>query len=608
MKFIIKLFLILLGLSPSLYAFDLNEITTLSNENVTITGAVTKDKNDNKVYAYLGLPFAKPPVGELRWKAPRDIKFEGQFFANNNPNRCVQISNFYDSIDDIESGKIIGKEDCLYLNVYVSEKALKSNKKLPVMFWIHGGGNTWGYSASNLFVSGDFVLDHEIVLVTTNYRLGPFGWFKQDGLNHNSNNELDKTANFGTLDLVKSLEWVRDYISFFNGDPKNITIFGESAGGRNVISLMSAPQSKDLFERGIAQSGYLGSDSLDFAINDERAGSKGFLAAKLREKNNYTDEEINKKILDREFVNRFLLDLTSEEIIKYYRVDEDAAGLIDVPNVLPDDIVIPNKGIYGVFRDGEMHDKPMIFGSTRDEDKLFMFMNDKFVKRPLNFLSWISNDLSFIVKPIDRNYYDTYAKYMAQAWRHGAVVLPSRFMSKNKSSNVYAYRFDWDEQPSYLGVELSVLLGAAHAMEVPFIFKNASLLGESDDFVSSLIYDENNREVDLALSDEMGEYWVNFAYDGDPNNFPYEKSVNWLSWDSKNDKERFIVLDTSNDKGITMFNNTLSADTILQGLSSENIKPSDKCYVINKMFTRTTLTPDEVDNIYETFMNGKCLR
>ena len=608
MRGIINFIIILIVFTKTLHAYELDEITTLSNEQVSITGAVIKNKNDNKIFAYLGIPFAKPPVGELRWKAPRDTEFQGQLSANINPNRCVQISNFYDSIDGISGGEIIGEEDCLYLNIYISEKALKSKKKLPVMFWIHGGGNTWGYSASNLFVSGDFVLDHEIVLVTTNYRLGPFGWFKHDGLNYNSDNDLDKSANFGTLDLVKSLEWVRKHIGLFNGDEKNITIFGESAGGRNVISLMSAPQSKNLFERGIAQSGYLGSDTLDFAINDERSGSKGFLIAKLKEKTNLTDEEINKKILDKNFVNEFLLNLTSDEIIRYYRVDEDTEGLIDVPNVLPDDIVIPNKGIYGVFRDGEMHDKPMIFGTTRDEDKLFMFMNDTFVKRPLNFLSWISNDLSFIVTPKDRNYYDIYAKYMALSWRHGAVVLPSRFMSNNKLSKVYAYRFDWDEQPSYFGIDLPVLLGAAHAMEIPFVFKNASLLGESDDYISSIMYDKDNRQVDLALSDEIGEYWVNFAYDGNPNKFPYDKSTKWLNWDSKNDIERFIVLDTSNDKGIAMFNNTDSADSILQGLASENIKLSEKCYVIDKMFARTTLTSDEVDDIYESFMNGKCLR
>ena len=102
----------------------------------------------------------------------------------------------------------------------------------PIMFWIHGGGISWGYSASILFTDGNFVFEHDIVLVTTNYRLGPFGWFHYEDLNEGSSESLDQTVNFGTLDTIKSLEWVNKHIKAFNGDPENITIFGESAGGR----------------------------------------------------------------------------------------------------------------------------------------------------------------------------------------------------------------------------------------------------------------------------------------------------------------------------------------------------------------------------------------
>ena len=139
---------------------------------------------------------------------------------------------------------------------------------------IRDRGNTWGYSASNIYTSGDFVLEHDVILVTTNYRLGPFGWFAYSGLNQSSDNPLDNTANFGTLDIIKSLEWVNENISHFNGDPNNVTIFGESAGARNVISLMSSPLSENLFERGISQRGYLGSDSLEYAENNNIVGSR----------------------------------------------------------------------------------------------------------------------------------------------------------------------------------------------------------------------------------------------------------------------------------------------------------------------------------------------
>ena len=260
---IFKYFIILMFLNHGpLYADEPSY--TVQTESTKFIGSIAKEKNNNKNISFLGIPFAQPPVNELRWKAPRDLTNVPETFdATKLPNRCMQVSNFYDSMDGIEGGSIIGSEDCLYLNIYVSERALNSRENLPVMFWIHGGGNTWGYSASNIYTSGDFVLEHDVILVTTNYRLGPFGWFAYSGLNQSSGNPLDSTANFGTLDIIKSLEWVNKNISHFNGDPNNVTIFGESAGARNVISLMSSPLSENLFERGISQSGYLGSDTLE---------------------------------------------------------------------------------------------------------------------------------------------------------------------------------------------------------------------------------------------------------------------------------------------------------------------------------------------------------
>ena len=145
-------------------------------------------------------------------------------------------------------------------------------------------------------------------------------------------------------------------------------------------------------------------------------------------------------------------------------------------------------------------------------------------------------------------------------------------------------------------------------MELAFIFKSDGLLGESSDAINDIMYNENNRSTDLELSTKMGQYWVNFAYDGNPNSAPYDMSTEWKPWNKLNNNERFIVFDSVNDKGIAMFNNTLSANSILQGISSESITVDQKCYIIDKMFNRTTLTDEEVDEIYRTFMNGKCTR
>ena len=601
--------ILILSSSTYLMAYEKNDQASVILGETKVTGTIIENGDGEKVLAWFGIPFAEPPVGELRWKAPRNIEITGnELDASQLPNHCVQVSNFYDEIDGIEANSIIGSEDCLYLNIFVSEKAMNLNKKLPVLFWIHGGGNTWGYSASKLFTDGNFVFEHDVIFVSTNYRLGPFGWFHYENLNEDSSEPLDKTVNFGTLDTIKSLEWVNENIDAFNGDADNITIFGESAGGRNVMTLMTTSQTKNLFQRGIAQSGYLGSDSLDFAKNDPRSGSDGFIKDRIKIKYpDLSDNEIKEFMLNKDKTINFLRGLSSEEVISYYRMRDDTSELIDVPNVIPDGVVIPEKGIYGAFRDGDVHDKEMIFGTTRDEDKLFMFMNDYFVHKPLNFLSWLWPGFGMYVQPKDPKFYDLYAKYMAESWKYGAVDLPSKFMSSTKDSNIYAYRFDWDEQPTEFGVPLSKLMGAAHAMEIGFIFKSAGLTGESDSYITSSIYDPEKRETDIKLANEIGEYWVNFAYDGNPSENPYSKDVKWLNWDTNNDKERFIVLDTENDKGISMFNATLSADSILQGIASENLTIGQKCVIIDNMFNRTTLTQEEVDDIYLTFLNGKCL-
>ena len=159
-----------------------------------------------------------------------------------------------------------------------------------------------------------------------------------------------------------------------------------------------------------------------------------------------------------------------------------------------------------------------------------------------------------------------------------------------------------------INLDLPRLLGAGHAMELAFIFKSGGLLGESFDAINDIMYDEDNRETDLDLATKMGKYWVNFAYDGNPNSIPYDVDTEWMPWDAQKGNERFIVFDTVNDKGIAMFNNTLSANSILQGISSESITVDQKCYIIDKMFNRTTLTDEEVDEIYRTFMSGKCTR
>ena len=190
----------------------------------TVDGKVHgKTINDGKVRAWLGIPYAAPPVGDLRWKAPEPAaKWKGERDGTNFGAHCAQNLVFPDMIfqDDVKGGS----EDCLFLNVYAPATADK-NAKLPVMYWIHGGGYSGG-SGDEPRHNGDFMPLKGVVLVTINYRLGVFGFLATSDL---AKEQGGSAGNYGLMDMVAGLQWVKDNIKNFGGDPNNVTIFGESA-------------------------------------------------------------------------------------------------------------------------------------------------------------------------------------------------------------------------------------------------------------------------------------------------------------------------------------------------------------------------------------------
>ena len=201
--------------------------------------------------------------------------------------------------------------------------------------------------------------------------------------------------------------------------------------------------------------------------------------------------------------------------------------------------------------------------------------------------------------------------YSLELSENGVRIPLVHWKGPQNTSPVFAYRFDWDEEPG----DWSFLIGAGHAMELGFLFKTKSLTDENKTSIAQLLYDPEKMDTDLQLANQMGKYWVNFAYDNDPNINPYKMNNKWLEWNSKMNEERFLVLDTTNDKGIVMYNAELSESSILQGLESENISNEKKCYVIDSLFersghgvvrTRTTLSSDQITKIYNNFMNGRC--
>ena len=259
--------------------------TSISADELKIitSSGIAEGYLKNKIIKWDDIPYAEPPINELRWKAPRKISQRSNLIEPKDNNFCIQRTSSLGGSSQFSDELISGNEDCLYLDIYAPSK--KSEVLLPVMFWIHGGGNTSGLK--DLYDFTQLVKKHDVIVVTINYRLGPLGWFTHPAI-QGLQDGLDKASNFGTLDIIAALEWVNENINLFGGDPRNITIFGESAGGHNVLSLLVSKQAKGLFHKAISMSGYTESISIEDAYKQKNQSPTS----------NYSSWEVVKKIIN----------------------------------------------------------------------------------------------------------------------------------------------------------------------------------------------------------------------------------------------------------------------------------------------------------------------
>ena len=241
---------VLLGAAFGLARFADADPLTVKTAQGKVHG---KAINDGKVRAFLGIPYAAPPVGDLRWRPPQPAaNWKGQRDATSYGAHCMQVPFSDMSFQDAGMS-----ENCLYLNVFTPADA-RGSSKLPVMFWIHGGGYFSG-SASEPRHNGDFLPGKGVVLVTINYRLGVFGFLATGELMQEGGGSA---GNYGLMDMIAALQWVKGNIAKFGGDAENVTIFGESAGSFAVSALMASPMAQGLFTRAIGESGAALSDGL----------------------------------------------------------------------------------------------------------------------------------------------------------------------------------------------------------------------------------------------------------------------------------------------------------------------------------------------------------
>ena len=499
-------------------------------------GVVRGARASNNALVWRGIPYAAEPIGALRWKAPRPPEaWQGERLVVENGSPCVQDLSLAYPFQDDDGDGLVGTEDCLYLNVFAPEDA-PAAAGLPVMYFIHGGGNVGGHNAAPTYDGSRLAQRHRVVVVTINYRLGLLGWFLHPALIGADSTADDRSGNWGTLDIIAGLEWVRDNIAAFGGDPGNVTIFGESAGGVNVYSLLVSPRAKGLFHRAIVQSGGILCDSLQRACNYSDDAVPGGAAS--------SREIVNQLLVQRgQASNRFDAkalqnSMQPDEIAELLRGTEvrellavanpDRARLYDAPRVLGDGAVLPSEPWLKVFRAGRFNKVPAIMGTNRDERRLYQYIDPDWRK----MLREHPND------------YVLYAHYTTLAWKLHAVDDVARAMSKAGHHEVYAYRFDWDEQGVQGEVDISLAVGAGHAVELSFVFGTAG----------GVIVPLGDPEAPgrRALSASMMSYWAEHATSGAPGRGRDGRETAWMPWSEQDGQPKLMIFDTAADGGVRM--------------------------------------------------------
>ena len=514
---------------------------------------------DNGSHVWRGVPYAADTSGKNRWRAPRPApKWDDVREAIKFAPVCPQIATPFTPIASFTNGELEGSEDCLIFDIYAPADA--KGKSLPVMMWIHGGGNVSG--ASQLYVGENLAKNENVIVMSVQYRLGPMGWFSHPALVASAETPEDASANFGTLDLIAALKWIRGNAESFGGNPENVTIFGESAGGHNVATLLASPLAEGLFHRAILQSGSFDSTAITDARGEtgELPNASNVIAEKLGGPANFHTASL-------------------AEVFAAYELD--GGGFMENPRVLQDGIVLPETPLRAAFASTDTFNQvPIISGVNRDEMKLFYLFNDRLTKTKFG---------KFIVAR-DQDLYDAASDYASRIWRIRAVDRPFKMMTQAGHEDIYAYRFDWDEGGKALWMDLSKILGAAHSIEIPFVMNRFKLLGEAD----PIMFKDKTLKTRNVLSRSMGSYWANFARSGKPG------SEELPAWPAYGQDASVLYLDSTNDGGIRAQAGEDNLAKIMTELKADTrVDQAEKCEIAQSIVDWVPTLQRELDALID---------
>ena len=462
---------LLVSSRPLKARLDVVRVDTGSLSGVTGTGGVT---------AYLGIPFAAPPVGELRWRPPQPAaRWEGVRKATAFGTSCMQnqAGSRLPWTEEFMTQGPIG-EDCLFLNVWTA--ARNASARLPVMFWIYGGGFNEGSSSVAVY-NGAELATKGVIVVSVNYRVGPLGFLAHPELTRES--EHHSSGNYGLLDQIAALQWVRRNIAAFGGDPNQVTVFGQSAGALSVMHLMRSPLARGLFARAIAQSGpgLLGPNaSASATLADREAAGARYVESKGA---------------------KTLAEMRALPAGMFFAPAGGRGGAT---------VTVPNNP----FNDG------WVLTATRPTEQMPMmagFTADDIGVATAGFGAAAKSSVVSYQSDAQRIYGDQAATFLklypaasdadvATAQKtagrdRGRVMMDLWAAEQQKASKrVYTYFFDrpipWPAHPEF---------GAFHTGEVPYVFRTLDRI------------DRPWEPVDRTLAETMSSYWANFAKKGDPN-------------------------------------------------------------------------------------------
>ena len=461
-------------------SFYLNHISAQNHNPVVQIGniEIVGNQESDNVDSFLGIPFAMPPVGDLRWVEPQAYKFSEKVFnAQEFQPACMQgprIVNWYKRLisdfdgDEKSFPEPVFSEDCLYLNIW-RPKVIDQAKTLPVLVYIHGGSNIAGWSYEPNYHGHNYA-EQGVILVSIPYRLGVFGFLVHE--------DFDE-KNFALLDLISALQWINKNIQSFGGNPNNITVMGESSGANNINFLMASPLSKGLFQRVIHQSG---GSSISFP-SDISVDFK--LGKKFEE-----SLTVGKKVED---TKDYLKSLSSSEITNA------ASKIYDGHYFAP---VVDGKVLLRPLQEsvhnGYIHPVDLMIGSNRDEWSLYFdgeadvdaWLEEETSKKDSEELKSILQDIESPIRKLD-------LLITAKNYVCPSLKLANETRKNNKNAWVYSFE---RVRPG----EKALKYGAFHGAELPYVF---------DTHDEWLPFDE----IDKNLTKIMLSYWVEFAKSGNPN-------------------------------------------------------------------------------------------